>query len=96
MAPIIRAVLSTLLSPTEADQIDIIANDVKFLDPEQKGEQWEIVFRHPESGFGHDKSKAILPYRDLPSQPTLFFCGDGVSGGSRWSLRRDEKLIYAD
>ncbi|CAD6573041.1 MAG: hypothetical protein TREMPRED_000712 [Tremellales sp. Tagirdzhanova-0007] len=79
MTPIIRAVLSTLLSPTEADQIDIISNDVRFLDPAQKGESWEIVFRHPDSGFGHDKSKAILPYRDLPSQPTLFFCGDGVS-----------------
>lgn len=82
MAPIIRPVLSTLLSPAEAEKIDIIANDVKFLDPEQKGEQWEIVYRHPDSGYGHDKSKAILPYRDLPSKPTLFFCGDGVSGGS--------------
>ena len=36
--------------------------------------------RWPNSGYGHDKSKAILPYRDLPSKPTLFFCGDGVSG----------------
>jgi 2-hydroxy-3-keto-5-methylthiopentenyl-1-phosphate phosphatase len=33
------------------------------------------------SGYGHDKSKAILPYRDLAHKPTLFFCGDGVSGG---------------
>ncbi len=32
------------------------------------------------SGFGHDKSQAILPYRDLPNPPTLFFFGDGVSG----------------
>jgi 2-hydroxy-3-keto-5-methylthiopentenyl-1-phosphate phosphatase len=31
------------------------------------------------SGFGHDKSWAILPYRDLPEPPTLFFFGDGVS-----------------
>lgn len=31
------------------------------------------------SGFGHDKSRAILPYRDLPNPPTLFFFGDGVS-----------------
>jgi 2-hydroxy-3-keto-5-methylthiopentenyl-1-phosphate phosphatase len=80
MAPIIRAVLSTLLSPKEASEIEIIANDVKFTDPEQKGNTWEIVYRHPQSGFGHDKSKAILPYRDLESSPTLFFCGDGVSG----------------
>ncbi|EIW68345.1 hypothetical protein M231_00333 [Tremella mesenterica] len=77
MAPIIRAVLSNLFPEAEADSIDIIANDVKYLDPE--GKDWEIVYRHPESGFGHDKSKAILPYRDLPSKPTLFFCGDGVS-----------------
>jgi len=82
MAPIIRAVLSTLLSPVEAEKIDIIANDIKFLDPGQTGEKWEIVYRHPDSGFGHDKSKAILPYRDLPSKPTVFFCGDGVSGTS--------------
>lgn len=33
-----------------------------------------------DSGYGHDKSKAILPYRDLAHKPTLFFCGDGVSG----------------
>ena len=32
------------------------------------------------SGFGHDKSQAILPYRGLPNPPTLFFFGDGVSG----------------
>jgi len=31
------------------------------------------------SGYGHDKSQAILPYRDLPHRPTLFFFGDGVS-----------------
>jgi 2-hydroxy-3-keto-5-methylthiopentenyl-1-phosphate phosphatase len=33
------------------------------------------------SQFGHDKSRAILPYRELPNPPTLFFFGDGVSGG---------------
>ena len=62
----------------EADTIPVIANGVKYHDPE--GKSWEIVYRHPDSGFGHDKSKAITPYRDLPSKPTLFFCGDGVSG----------------
>jgi 2-hydroxy-3-keto-5-methylthiopentenyl-1-phosphate phosphatase len=36
-------------------------------------------FRHPESGFGHDKSRATAPYRDLAHRPTIFFCGDGVS-----------------
>jgi len=32
------------------------------------------------SGFGHDKSQAIIPYRSLSPAPTLFFFGDGVSG----------------
>ena len=32
------------------------------------------------SGFGHDKSQAILPYRQLENPPTIFFFGDGVSG----------------
>lgn len=48
MAPIIRAVLTNLISEEEASQIDIIANDVEFLDAEGKGDQWEIVYRHPE------------------------------------------------
>lgn len=38
-----------------------------------------LQFRHPESGFGHDKSRATAPYRDLANPPTIFFCGDGVS-----------------
>ena len=83
MAPIIRAVLTKHL-PHAASSIDIIANDVKFTDPEGKGTKgnWELVFRHPDSSFGHDKSKAILPYRDLDDPPVLVFCGDGVSGKS--------------
>ncbi|KAF8655363.1 hypothetical protein AX16_003098 [Volvariella volvacea WC 439] len=75
MAPLIRAVLSNLLGEEAANEIDIIANDVNV---EADG-KWAIQFRHPSSGFGHDKSQAILPYRELPSPPTLFFFGDGVS-----------------
>lgn len=82
MEPIIRAVLETLLPAEDAQTIPIIANDVRYTDPEHTGKTWEIIYRHPESGFGHDKSKAILPYRDLAHKPTLFFCGDGVSGKS--------------
>lgn len=78
MAPIIRAVLENLMGD-EAANIEIIANDVRYTDPEQKGDTWEIVFRHPESGFGHDKSQSIIPYRNIPSTPTIFFAGDGVS-----------------
>ena len=98
MEPIIRAVLETLLPKEDAESIPIIANDVRYLDPEHSGQKWEIIYRHPESGFGHDKSKAILPYRDLPHSPTLFFCGDGVSGRfilllSRTSLSRGGGVV---
>ncbi|KAG8734027.1 hypothetical protein FRC11_013083, partial [Ceratobasidium sp. 423] len=79
MAPLIRAVLSNLIGDEDAARIDIISNDVRF-DADGK---WHIVYRHPERqvehGYGHDKSQAILPYRDLPHRPTLFFFGDGVS-----------------
>jgi 2-hydroxy-3-keto-5-methylthiopentenyl-1-phosphate phosphatase len=80
MMPTIRAVLSNLLPAEDANSIDIIANEVLYTDAEKKGDEWEIVYRHPESHYGHDKSKAILPYKDLEDPPTLFFCGDGVSG----------------
>lgn len=92
MTPNIRGVLSTLLPGPDAEEIDIIANDVKFTDPEGKGNTWEIVFRHPTSGFGHDKSQAILPYRDLAHKPTLFFCGDGVSD---LSAAKHADLLFA-
>jgi len=75
MAPLIRAVLSNLIGDEEASKIEIISNDVKI----DGNGHWEIQYRHPESGFGHDKSQAILPYRSLNPAPTLFFFGDGVS-----------------
>lgn len=42
----------------------------------------------PGSAYGHDKSLAILPYREYRQAhdgqgPTVFFFGDGVSGTSR-------------
>ncbi|KAF7300548.1 hypothetical protein HMN09_00939700 [Mycena chlorophos] len=76
MAPVIRAVLGNLVGDSIANSIDIIANDVE----EREDGTWAIKFRHPSSGFGHDKSRAILPYKDLESPPLLFFFGDGVSG----------------
>jgi 2-hydroxy-3-keto-5-methylthiopentenyl-1-phosphate phosphatase len=48
MAPIIRAVLTNLMTPEEAAEIEIIANDVEYTDPEKVGKTWEIVYRHPE------------------------------------------------
>ncbi|KZT36146.1 hypothetical protein SISSUDRAFT_1050258 [Sistotremastrum suecicum HHB10207 ss-3] len=87
MAPLIRAILSNLIGEEEAAKIDIISNDVKI---EQDG-KWSIQYRHPSSGFGHDKSQAILPYRELPSPPTLFFFGDGVSD---MSAARHADLLF--
>jgi len=75
MAPLIRAVLSNLIGDEEAKNIEIVSNDVD-IHPDGK---WEIKYRHPSSGYGHDKSQAILPYRNLPNPPTVFFFGDGVS-----------------
>lgn len=46
------------------------------------------------SGFGHDKSRATAPYRDLPHKPTLFFCGDGVSDLSAGQWKAREKDFF--
>lgn len=41
---------------------------------------FSIRFRHPESGFGHDKSEALRPYMHQKGErPVVLFCGDGVS-----------------
>lgn len=85
MAPLIRAVLSKLIGDEEAAKIEIIANDVEV----REDGSWEIKYRHPSSGFGHDKSQAILPYRALPNPPTTFFFGDGVSGQLRFTFMLD-------
>lgn len=75
MAPIIRSMLANHVGEDTASSIDIIANDVEIA-PDGR---WAIKFRHPSSGYGHDKSRAILPYKELESPPLLFFFGDGVS-----------------
>ncbi|KAF5343434.1 hypothetical protein D9758_011835 [Tetrapyrgos nigripes] len=75
MAPTIRAVLSNLVGDEAASEIDVISNDVEI----KEDGKWEIKYRHPSSGYGHDKSQAILPYRSIENPPILFFFGDGVS-----------------
>jgi 2-hydroxy-3-keto-5-methylthiopentenyl-1-phosphate phosphatase len=75
MVQIIRAILENLLGPEDAGSMEIIANEA-IVAPDGK---FEIKFRHPESGYGHDKSKALRVYRELSPRPTIFFCGDGVS-----------------
>ena len=74
MEPIIRAVLSNLLGEHE-QEIAIISNDA---DVKPDG-TWQIKYRHPTSGFGHDKSQAILPYRRLDDPPFLFFFGTAAA-----------------
>lgn len=77
MEPFIRAVLSTIIP--DAEDIHIIAYKAELSDPSDPKSSWKVVFRHPELDHGHDKSKAILPYRELPGDRVMFFCGDGVS-----------------
>ncbi|KAJ9623270.1 hypothetical protein H2203_006210 [Taxawa tesnikishii (nom. ined.)] len=95
MEPIIRGILSKLVGP-DAEKIDIISNDVKArpgMTIDQEG-GWEIVYHDPESGFGHDKSRTIRPYANLPKdqRPTLFYAGDGVSD---LSAAAETDLLFA-
>lgn len=78
MVPIIRAILENLIGKEEADKIQIVANEADISKGSGPG-QWTIKYRHPESGFGHDKDRCISPYRSLTKRPIIFFCGDGVS-----------------
>lgn len=94
MVPIIRSIFSNLIGEEEASKIDVVANDVKFTDPGKKGETWELIYRHPDSHFGHDKSLSITPYRDLPNPPLLFFAGDGISDMS--AARHADVLFVKD
>lgn len=91
MEPLIRALLEKLLGPDE--KIEILANGVK----EWEG-GWEIVF-HDESHFGHDKSRAIKPFKEARGKlaegvekPVFFYCGDGVSD---LSAARETDLLFA-
>lgn len=95
MEPIIQALLKTLVGP-DAEKIQVLGNFVhprpgKCID-EEGG--WEIQFRHPESGFGHDKSIELRKYSSLPAgiRPTMFYAGDGVSD---LSAARETDLLFA-
>ncbi|PWN45056.1 hypothetical protein IE81DRAFT_320653 [Ceraceosorus guamensis] len=94
MTPIIRSIFSNLIGEEEANKIDVISNEVNFTDPEKEGKTWELVYRHPDSHFGHDKSLSILPYRELPNPPLLFFAGDGISDMS--AARHADVLFVKD
>jgi len=96
MMPIIKALLTNYLGEEEASQITVIANDVKY----REDGSWTIVFRNPESGFGHDKSKTIEAYtkewlakeKEGVHRPKFFYCGDGVSD---LSAARETDLLFA-
>jgi 2,3-diketo-5-methylthio-1-phosphopentane phosphatase len=95
MEPIIKALLEKLVGPS-AKKMQVLANDVGARpgkDINQEG-GWEILFRHPESGFGHDKSIELRKYSSLPaeSRPVMFYAGDGVSD---LSAARETDLLFA-
>lgn len=95
MEPIITALLQALVGKELSKDIEVIANDASPRPGKTLADQngWEIAF-HDESGFGHDKSRAIRPYAQLPAgeRPTLFYAGDGVSD---LSAARETDLLFA-
>jgi 2-hydroxy-3-keto-5-methylthiopentenyl-1-phosphate phosphatase len=78
MEPIIHAILKNLVGPT-ADKIQVVGNYVGSRDGKDINTErgWEINYRHPESGFGHDKSVELRKYSSLPNdqRPTMFYAG---------------------
>ncbi|KAI5965304.1 uncharacterized protein KGF55_001524 [Candida pseudojiufengensis] len=89
MTPIITALLTNLVGQEAVSKIEILSNDVRIDD---NGKNWEIVFKDPDSHFGHDKSKSILNYlkqhgysngtSDDDQGIKMFYIGDGVSDKS--------------
>jgi 2,3-diketo-5-methylthio-1-phosphopentane phosphatase len=95
MEPIIKALLRKLVGP-DADKMQVLGNFVGPRPGKDINEEggWEILFRHPESGFGHDKSVDLRRYSSLPEdvRPTMFYAGDGVSD---LSAARETDLLFA-
>ncbi|KAK7608230.1 HAD-like domain-containing protein [Phyllosticta paracitricarpa] len=94
MEPIIKALLAKLVGP-ESEKIQVVANNVQARPGKSINDEggWELVF-HDESGFGHDKSRTLRPYAQLPpdQRPTMFYAGDGVSD---LSAARETDLLFA-
>ncbi|CAK7902740.1 polyol phosphate phosphatase Pyp1p [[Candida] anglica] len=101
MKPIIYELLKNLVGDEAIKNIEIISNEVK-IDPETQ--KWEIVYKDPESSFGHDKSNSIKEYLakhnystnttslEDKGNPILFYCGDGVSD---LSAAKETNLLFA-
>lgn len=96
MTPIISALLTNLVGEEAMKNIEIVSNDVAIDD--QDASNWGITYRHPESGFGHDKAQSIKKYLDdhgyttKENTPVLFYCGDGVSD---LSAAKETDLLFA-
>lgn len=94
MKPIIHALLTKLVGEDAVANIEIISNDVHV---DEKTGKWHIVYKDPESGFGHDKSRSIREYLakhgyTKENMPPLFYCGDGVSD---LSAAKETNLLFA-
>ncbi|RLV93006.1 putative phosphatase [Spathaspora sp. JA1] len=91
MKPIISALLTKLVGEEAMTNIEIISNDVEVISPTK----WEIKYKHPETGFGHDKAQSITEYlkvNKVAPGTTLFYCGDGVSD---LSAAKETDLLFA-
>ncbi|KAK6199921.1 HAD-like domain-containing protein [Scheffersomyces amazonensis] len=94
MKPIIYALLKNLVGEEAIKNIDIISNDVKI---DEVSKKWEIVYKDPESPFGHDKANSIKEYLtnhgyNSSNTPLLFYSGDGVSD---LSAAKETDLLFA-
>ncbi|ODV80175.1 uncharacterized protein CANTADRAFT_21426 [Suhomyces tanzawaensis NRRL Y-17324] len=93
MKPIIYELLKSLVGAEAIDNIEIISNAVTIDDASGA---WEIVYKDPQSPFGHDKSNSIREYLQrngyTSELPPLFYCGDGVSD---LSAAKETNLLFA-
>ncbi|KAI4961776.1 hypothetical protein J4E86_000805 [Alternaria arbusti] len=95
MEPVIKALLEKLVGPN-ASKMQVLGNHVGPREGKNINEEggWQILFKHPGSGFGHDKSIELRKYSSLPEnlRPTMFYAGDGVSD---LSAARETDLLFA-
>lgn len=101
MRPLISALLQQLVGAEALKHIEIMSNDVRV---DNDGENWELLFKHPDSPFGHDKAQSIKEWLtnhgydtsevkdDVATEPKLFYCGDGVSD---LSAAKETNLLFA-
>ncbi|KAK6454399.1 HAD-like domain-containing protein [Scheffersomyces xylosifermentans] len=94
MKPIIYALLKNLVGEDAIQNIEIISNGVKI---NEETKEWDIVYKDPQSPFGHDKSNSIKEYLEKhgynsTNTPLLFYCGDGVSD---ISAAKETNLLFA-